>query len=667
MEVKTEKLRNIKVVRVYHWLFRAMFAAWIIYAIWHLAPATAIIYNFSSPEPATYESHEDYIQAIREYERRGRAYFGSERFQREFERRQNWRSLYRRGIPHRSSSIRSPNSNLSDFGRINQDARIINDREYLYIISDYRRLLLDTYPHTRLEGTVTIVKAYPPEDMRVISRIDLIAGKTPRGGQAHGSRIYAGILLSGDNLVITSSQREDNNRFSNVAIAEIYDISNRGNPVHTRTFKLDGYLLYAHEHDGVLYLFAVKNIWWSHYNWGRQHLDYYWHYTFSNYNFYSDLRTPPPEMTDKEIYIPFYYDTAFGGKRYVAAERLHTLLPTSTDNYSFRIATISIAAIDLGANTPPQVLAYTYVAEPNSPRIYISAENNIYLLNNRLERGIEYLNILKLKAIGTNINYVVSRQVPVSSWNYWISEYNGNLRIVTSEDRFGEHLFIFDEKLNFIYSATSILGRGHERIRSAIFDENILYIVTRDNNDWYPKDLLVVDLSEATKPIITRELNLQDNLLRLELLGNGLFFAARDVIEPRYDYDWNIVRNSAIYLIDLSRMLFDTSNSYNPKELSKTKIEGDFGNIQFGRVVLSLPEHLIFAFGNRHDARLFSYDNNRLELVHTFEVLANLLFSSLTTNRLAYINNIIYYFDGKAVHAHDMNDNFRRISSVYYK
>jgi len=99
------------------------------------------------------------------------------------------------------------------------------DGEYLYVVSN---------------GNVYIIKAYPPEQAEVLSKINL--------NETYSIEIY----VKGDRLAILGNHypyyypipvfAEGTYTYSEEAFIKVYDISDRGNPILKRDVKLNGTL-----------------------------------------------------------------------------------------------------------------------------------------------------------------------------------------------------------------------------------------------------------------------------------------------------------------------------------------------------------------------------------------------------------------------------------------
>ena len=674
MAEKKIKRRNPVVLKLYKIFFIAVFILWIIFAFKHCFPYSPF-YNFNSSAPASYESYEEYINVIKKYEKECNAQFKRELFWEELGKNAQKALGIQRGYGHSDYWI-SNGYFYFDYGETNNPANgikesdvIKNDGQYLYIFSENQSVDLNTYPYTLLEGAVTIVETSSSGEMDVVYKINLVSGKT-----GEKERKYKNLYVIGQNLVVLSYEYEYDKRYSVVTWVDIYDITDKYKPIHKRAIILDGYLNNSYERDGILYLFTLKTMNWYDNNYQNNYYSYY----------YEDYiqRT---DITDQERYVPFYYDTAYGGKQYVPADRLHTLIAKVTkNNFNNILSTINIAAINLNDNTPVEISSYTYVYNYQSPQFYISEKNNIYLMMYKWEKGMPtgYTNILKLSVDKTDIKYVASKKIPGWINNQFSSdEYEGNFRIVTTES-YGmnnySHLFIFDENLNFISHFMKMPIKG--QFKSMCFDGDVGYIIT-SFNDTDP--MFILDLSDPKSPEITAQIKPPFYLQYysksyLQPLEGGLLLGLYDI--SGYG--------------NIKASLFDMSDPYNPKEISVLKLGGYLSYTDIGdnhKSFLNITRYSMFSmrgrftdiaqpehtYDNKIQALLISYDkNDGLKLVQAFDGVdcdypSNTYFYEYyhnysTINRITYINNIMYHFDGEAVNAYDMNDNYKKLGSIYY-
>ena len=472
VNIMAAKKRRPVILMLYKILFIAAFAVWVIFAFKHLfpLPLSAFVYDFSPPIPVLYESYDNYLEHIKKFEESHDAYI-------EMLKRDGFEGL--RFFPH------SIKITLIDYDAVNESDAIKNDGKYFYIFSDCPSIKLDDYPHTLFDGSVIIADAYSADEMDVVSKILLASGKT-----GVNEKKYTDMYISGQNLVVLSYEYDlveydfsygySPDFHSTVTIVDIYDITDKNKPVRKRTFELDGNLSGSREQNGVLYLFTTKSIRW-------------------NSGYYIDY-TDAPGTTDRDKYIPSYFDSVYGEKQYVPAERLYSFLPKKIGpEISILISTINIAAIDLNSNAPADVSSYIFM-DFCIPTLYMGAEN-IYLMDNDRRSVINYTNVTKLGVEKTNIRYVASIKLPgLMRGRFSADEYKGNLRIATTEGDNRDYLFVLDENLNFL-SAVRNIANG-KRTMSVGFDKEMVYVYTFDPID----TLFTVDLSDPQSPEIKAEL-----------------------------------------------------------------------------------------------------------------------------------------------------------------
>ena len=642
MSAKIKK-RNPVVLKIYKIFFIAMFIAWIIFAIKYCFPYSPF-YNYTSSPLVSYQSYDDYINVIKKYET---VYV--KQYQKQLNR--NYGTLYG-AVSYGYGTI----NNRTD-GK-NEGDVVKNDGEYLYILSGNNPSIdLATYPYKMLDGTVTIVEAYPPGDMNVVSKINLIGWEF--GDNYEKNKTYTDIYVSGQILVVLSIEYpwvynygHSNYGYADfssyVTSADIYDITDKSHPIYKRTFKLDGYMDDSRVENDILYLFTTKNI-KLHYN------------------------SHQPEISDQDRYISSYYDSAYGGKQYVQSDRLYTYLSKLNKNDDDVISSFNIAAIELSENIPANVSAYTNTHDFHIPQLYLS-ENNIYLMQYKWKSGIDYTDILKLSIDKTNIQYVASKKVPGYMLDQFsANEYNGNLRIATIEGNNGNHIFILDNNLNIISSVMNITY-NREAIKSVQFDGDRGYIKTYV--DTHP--LFVLDLSDAQSPKITGKIkNTGYYYPYFQSLGNRL------VLEAEADVYGGISDDIKVSLLDMS-------DPYNPKEISTLKLGGKASSTDIGynhESFLNISRYSMFflrgvftdisvterPYGDfTKQALIISYDrDNGLKLVQAFNGADYEYGDFLTMNKITYIESTMYHFDGDAVTAYDMNvpdgQNYIKIGSVSYK
>ncbi|MGD9131179.1 MAG: beta-propeller domain-containing protein [Candidatus Bathyarchaeota archaeon] len=454
------------------------------------------------------------------------------------------------------------------------------DGEYIYIVSG---------------GNITIVKAYPPEEARVVSKISLTGG-------------IAGIFINGDKLAVfetdygiyplyegeivydvdisseeapepaeidepstapsqtNGSEKDDENRTSpgipesrNESIVEeppkvpepivyeppttfikVYDISDRGNPVLTRNFSVDGNYFSSRMIGDYVYVVATQYA----------------------------------VFIETEVFLPRVHSD--NETEVIAADEIY-YYNFSDSSYSFT----SIVALNI--QNDAQAPTHETILLGATSTIYVS-QNNIYLTfpnytwqeNETMESSIQRISIDKQA-----ITFAAQGEVPGYILNQFsMDEHNGYFRIATTvygyntwetftdetsaeevTDR--NNVYVLDMNLNIVGKLED-LAPG-EQIYSARFMGDRLYLVTFRNID----PLFVIDLSSPTAPKV---------LGQLKVTGYSGYLHPYDenhIIGIGKETDYDAEEDFAWYQ-GVKISLFDVSDVSNPVEIAKYEI-GDRG------------------------------------------------------------------------------------------
>jgi Beta propeller domain len=168
---------------------------------------------------------------------------------------------------------------------------------------------------------------------------------------------------------------------------------------------------------------------------------------------------------------------------------------------------------------------------------------------------------------GTDATYVASGEVQGRLLNQFaMSEYNGDLRVATTTDNWGN---FGDQSESTVYvlrpagtdlqqiSSISGLGKG-EQIQAVRFIDDIGYVVTFRQTD----PLYVIDLSDPANPLLAGELKIPGYSAYLHPVGDGLLLGVgQDATDEG--------RTTGTQL-----SLFDVSNPANPQRISTLPIGG---------------------------------------------------------------------------------------------
>jgi len=444
---------------------------------------------------------------------------------------------------------------------------IKTDGEYIYIVSG---------------GNITIVKAYPPEEAKVVSKSSVDGSIT--GIFVKDSKLvvfeteysiypYYGVdipvLETADSQVVNDVQIDDEEPIKStepsnqtnsskepegpieediepakplIPIYEpptsnikIYDISNKANPVLTRTVSLDGSLTGSRMIGDYVYI--VNN----------------------------ELATQPNyNNEDVEVVLPVIKgDDVIE----VKADRVHYIDVADEIYYLTTIVAI---------NTQDDAAEPTYEAflTSSTSNMYVSL-NNMYLIapdtngwlsiRSDVQPRQETL-IYRVKLDEQNILVEAEGSVPGFILNQFsMDEHNGYFRIATTEwtsswteetftSESTNNLFVLDLNLNIIGKLENIAP--DESIYSVRFMGDKVYMVTFKQIDPF----FVIDTSNPTQPTI---------LGYLKIPGYSSYL---------HPYDENHIIGLGIEDGNLKLSMFDVTDFTSPKEIAKYTVEGSWSS-----------------------------------------------------------------------------------------
>ena len=409
------------------------------------------------------------------------------------------------------------------------------DGQYIYTISNSQnsRYYYDGYS-SQTSNNVYIISANP-QDTKVLSKISLDDSLMP-----------AGLFLSQDSrklVVLASKYQSYSPILSGITIIpfygdvstsiNVYDISNKANPVLSRNFTVSG----------------------SYFN-SRMIGNYVYAVTSQNAYVYNDVVT-----------VPAVYS---GGKSYGASPTSIYYADMNQSNYySFT----SLYGIDV-ANDQQQPTNMT-VLMSGASTMYVS-QDNIYVAYPNWVNGSAVTSIYRVKIDGLQLTFEAQGSVPGYTINqYAMDEYSGNLRIATNMQNavFGNTFTSQGAQVNNVYVLNqnlSVLGkleglaRG-ENLHSVRFIGDKCYLVTFIKTD----PLFVIDLSQPTNPKVLGELKIPGYIDYLHPFDEThLIGVGKEAVEAEQS-------NFAWYQ-GLKLSLFDVTNVNNPLQLANYVI-GDRG------------------------------------------------------------------------------------------
>lgn len=426
-----------------------------------------------------------------------------------------------------------------------------NDGEYIYVIKG---------------NDVRIIKAYPADEMKEISKI-----------QIDNANFYPyEIYLDNDLLVILGngysdySLEEDSDVNTTKSMlypygqyrtfVYIYNIEDRSNPVLNRSLQLDGSYNNSRKVDDTLYLILNK---------------------YNNY-YYNDV-------SNIEDLIPTYKDSLDDKEKELAGCDKISYFPRQRE-FDYLI----VSAIPLNSARDIE----TEVMIGSSENIYAS-KDNLYIASTNYDVNNYYYDYTNAKTVvyrygldGLDIEFKDRAKVPGTILNQFsMDEYDGYFRIATTVGNFwsatppSNNLYILDSDDMEIVGYIEGIAPG-ERIYSTRFMGDRGYMVTFKNTD----PLFVFDIEDPFNPKIAGELKIpgySDYLHPYD--DNHLIGFGKDaVVEDGSDF--------ALYQ-GMKLSLFDITDISNPKEMF-TEIIGDRGT----------NSELLY----NHKALLFDKDKNLL-------------------------------------------------------
>jgi inhibitor of cysteine peptidase len=455
------------------------------------------------------------------------------------------------GIAEYSATNDYSTTNIQVAGVDEADA-VKTDGQYIYTATSSTQTgyyYTGYYPET--SNTVYIIKA-DPQDPRIVSKITLGNGTEP-----------AGLFLSqdGNKLVVLASKYQtytyDNgpipypvSRSNDIAMPmlasyqadvytfiNVYDVSNKANPVLTRNFTVSG--SYFNSRMIGNYVYAVVS--------------------------------QPAMVYNNAVSLPVVYE---GKTKYDVAPSTVYYADMVEPSYFTFTSFFGIDVFD-DAQQPTNMT----VMMGGASTMYVST-NNIYVTYPTWADGGQYTSIYRVSINGSELTFEAKGSVPGNVLNqYSMDEYNGNFRIAVN--------WYASTQMNNVYvlnSNLTIIGRleglaKNENLHSVRFMGDKCYLVTFKKTD----PLFVLDLSQPENPKVLGELKIpgySDYLHPYDethLIGLG-----KETVDAQEgDFAW---------YQGLKLSLFDVSNVNNPVQLSKYVI-GDRGT---DSIALTEPKAFLF-------------------------------------------------------------------------
>jgi len=485
------------------------------------------------------------------------------------------------------------------------------DGEYLYVVSG---------------SYIYILRAYPANQAVLLSKIEF--------NETYGAQIYVNdnkLAVIGNTYPILYTYAESTTEglfvppyiYNDKMFVKVYDITNRANPVLSRTVIVNGTLSGSRMIGD--YVYAVVN-------------------------------QPVTQSSSNEIGIEVMLPTISGDYvREVQPNEIHYI---DAPDISYRLTTIVAVNIMNNAQEPtyePFLTGYSTTMYVSLNNMYLVVPNTTrwFILENGNEPKEETL-IYRIKLDQEKI--VVMTEGAVSGYvlnQFSMDEYNGFFRIATTVWTNGNStnsLYILDTNLNVVGKLED-LAPG-ETIYSTRFMGDRCYLVTFRQIDPF----FVIDVASPTQP---------------KVLGYLKIPGFSGYLHP---YDENHIIGIGKQDSNLKLSLFDVTDVTAPTETAKYIIESQYSDspvlyehkaflFDKTKQLLALPvstNMFLIRDGNSgywQGAYIFDLSLEQgftLEGTITHQNVANQIEYNLNINRILYIDNVLYTISNNKVKMNDL-------------
>ena len=292
--------------------------------------------------------------------------------------------------------------------------------------------------------------------------------------------------------------------------------------------------------------------------------------------------------------------------------------------------------------------------KPVSTKAIVSGASDFYMSTDSLyiccqnwEHGKSSTQILKFSCVDGEITASNMAELPgYLNDTFSLDEYDGYLRVLTTEDGNGEsnNLFVLDEDMNTISTIRDIASG--ETIRSARFVGDMGYFVTFRQTD----PLFCVDLSDPENPEILSELKISGFSSYLHMYGENRLLG----IGYEADEDTGIQTG-----VKLS--MFDISDPENVTEENKYVIKDAYYlpfDYNYKAITIDADKNLI-GFVCDEEYMVFRYDEEKgFENVLTYTMSDNNYWDGQEACRGVYAGGRFYIVDREKVLMFDMEQDF---------
>lgn len=367
------------------------------------------------------------------------------------------------------------------------------DGEFIYLIAN---------------NTVFILKAYPPEEASIFSKITFNTDEHPSG-------IF--VSSNGDKLAVLGTKYTSSPyymySYDVKTFIKIYDVSNKTNPIQTRNFMMSG----------------------SYFN-SRMIGEYV----------YAIISQPAYVIYDTVILPKIYSENKIMD---IEASRIH-YFNVSEECYTF---TTAVALNMLNDGEEPNTLT---VMMGGTSTMYMSL-NNIYIT---FHKWNEQTSIYRIRVENRTLICEAQGEVPGRELNQFsMDEYNGYFRIATTTWTNGTNLYVLNMNLSVVGKLENLAPK--EYFHSARFMGEKCYLVTFKKVD----PLFVIDLSDPTNPRKLGELKIPGYSDYLHPYDeNHIIGVGKETVEA--------TEGNFAWYQGIKISLFDVTDVNNPRQIANYTI-----------------------------------------------------------------------------------------------
>ncbi len=298
--------------------------------------------------------------------------------------------------------------------------------------------------------------------------------------------------------------------------------------------------------------------------------------------------------------------------------------------------------------------------KPVSTKAIVSGASDFYMSTDSLyiccqnwEHGKSSTQILKFLCVDGEITASNMAELPgYLNDTFSLDEYDGYLRVLTTEDGNGEsnNLFVLDEDMNTISTIRDIASG--ETIRSARFVGDMGYFVTFRQTD----PLFCVDLSEPESPEILSELKISGFSSYLHMYGENRLLGIG------YEADEDTGSQTGVKL-----SMFDISDPENVTEENKYVIKDAYYlplDYNYKAITIDADKNLI-GFVCDGEYMVFRYDEEKgFENLLTYTMSDNNYWDGQESCRGVYVGERFCVVDREKVLMFDMEQDFTLIDRL---